>query len=117
MREVVRCPRCGAEWERCAGREAAYYAFEDLLARRWPIRKGRCRACVLDGVGVADRIRFVEEEGLEKPFLEWLAGDLRADDARAVWALLVGHDRELLDVRLEEFIGEEFQDAFGEWAL
>lgn len=107
---MLRCSHCGAEWEPWPRDNRTYYAYETYLTPRYPLRKGFCRTCATERIGLEERVRFVEEEGLQRDFFAWLATDLRADDAQAVWRLLVRHDRELLEVRLGEFIGERCED-------
>ena len=112
MREMLWCRHCGVEWEVWTERGAVYYAWEDQLTRRYPLRKGFCRACALDRADHADRVRFIEGHRLEAGFFGWLAQDMRQDDAQSVWRLLNERDPELMETRLAEYVSGPLEDEF-----
>ena len=121
----IECPHCGAEWEAFldrdpAGIETRWFAHGARLTRAWPIRRRCCPACALEDATPAERLRFLKENDLVFAYLGWLfespsLSSSRPDYARDVFRLIEGHDPELLEQTLPQFIEDECPDPFVDW--
>lgn len=117
------CPRCGAEWEEVVEAspfgKTRFFAGPRQVTRRFPVRRGRCLDCAGQDASFDQRRRYVAQEGLQGDFLAWLLrrGGPGDPDLRDIWDALVAHDPDLMEVRVREFIEEERDAAFGDWAL
>lgn len=125
---VHTCPVCGADWEECDDNGATLYVSDDceMAFSEYPIRDGFCPVCALSEAKLTDLTQFVRESGYVRDFMTWLV-DGKAEytaktpdyDATFVFDLLERTEPELIEQRLQEYIGDSkaCRNEFREWRM
>ena len=113
------CPTCETEWLQngdgnwWCDPDWGRYGYDNWHSN--PLADGRlyCPICAYDTSTVADHLRYITQDQLHRPFLDWLINS--DEEAKTCFQAMLAPDPDWLELRLREYIMDRRYDEFVEW--